>query len=491
MRAQLFAAVVFGVVLAGPALADEPEIRWYSIVTEDGSVIGHGSDEIVSKPDGLQIIESQSIEVGDQGDPSPMLPWFTVPRAASITSRVATTLDAGGQTVAISTRSQNGNTWSRNDVMIIGGVAAINRTTPAETRTVYVQLPPGTRFDNGQGLFPAWDSKAAPRLEFDNLNIDAMAVEHVVIEALPPDAAGHIAALRKRFDGHDLRGVSRLLLDDKGRILEMVQPMFGSAGAIIIKATDEKTALAPHPPYRLLPHVMTKSPYRIAPSALRGHIRYRFAYKDGIEFDLPATPEQRVTAEPGFVTLDICEDCGPGLATDAATLADALKATAWLQSDAPELKAIAEPIARLAISDADKMNRLRRKARSVLRRLDFVGHYSALETLSRHAGDCTEAATLLAALGRAAHIPTRVANGLVYSRENYHGVSNAFMPHSWTLAFVDGKWRSFDAALDTFDTTHIALTLGDGDARAISAAGQLAGLLRWETMAEVRPRPAE
>jgi hypothetical protein len=64
------------------------------------------------------------------------------------------------------------------------------------------------------------------------------------------------------------------------------------------------------------------------------------------------------------------------------------------------------------------------------------------------------------------------------------------MPHSWTLAWVDGDWRSFDLALDAFDSTQIALTVGDGDARSILAASQLASLLNWEAMVEVRPRPA-
>ena len=77
---------------------------------------------------------------------------------------------------------------------------------------------------------------------------------------------------------------------------------------------------------------------------------------------------------------------------------------------------------------------------------------------------------------------------LAYSRAAYHGVSNAFLPHSWTLAYVDGAWRSFDLALEEFDSTHIALTVGDGDARSIAAAGQLASLLRLDGLAEVRPR---
>ncbi len=161
-----------------------------------------------------------------------------------------------------------------------------------------------------------------------------------------------------------------------------------------------------------------------------------------------------------------------------------------MQSDAPQLKAIADPVAKLPISDSAKMRMLLDKARPYLSKIDFTGHYSALETLSRRSGDCTEASVLLAALGRAAGVPTRVANGLVYSRESYHGIANAWMPHSWTLAFADGRWRSFDLALDNFDSTHIALTVGDGDEQSVLAAAQLAGLLGWDSMAEVRTAPS-
>jgi hypothetical protein len=318
-----------------------------------------------------------------------------------------------------------------------------------------------------------------------------MAIEHVVIEALPnttPAANGEIAVLRKRYDGDQLRSISRLLLDRDHRIVEAVQPMFGTS--ITVKQTDRATALQAHWPFRILPKVMTKSPFLISSSAMGGHIRYRFAFRDGIEFALPETGEQHVKAEPGSATVDICADCGHGLPSDKAALADALQATAWLQSDHPKLKAIADPVAKLQVSDVRKMEMLLQAAKPYLLKVDFTGHYSALETLSRRSGDCTEAAVLLAALGRAAGIPTRVADGLVYSRESYHGVSNAFMPHSWTLAYADGKWRSFDLALDNFDSTHIALTIGDGDERSLTAAAQLASLLEWKDMAEVRTRPA-
>jgi hypothetical protein len=476
-----------------PSAAAGPDVTWYSIVTQNGAAIGHASQEIVQGQDGREIDESQEIDVVEQSDPPQFATRFDLPKSVDMSWRTVRREDKSGRTISISATSQIGpdwrNDWSRNDARIADGKAEITRTTPAEARTLSIALPPGVRFDSGDGLLEKWNPATQPRLEFDNLNVDAMAVEHVTIETAPNAAAdpqGGVAVLRKVYDGGQLVAVARLLLDRDGRIVEATQPMFGVT--ITIKAADRETALRSHSPFRIFPNVMTKSPYRISTSAMTGHIRYRFTFLDGIEFALPQTGEQRVTAGPGFATVDICEDCGPGLPHDAAALTDAMKPTVWMQSDSPLLKAIADPVAKLAISDSRKMEMLAKITRSYLVRIDFTGHYSALETLSRRSGDCTEAAVLLAALGRAAGIPTRVANGLVYSRPSYHGISNVFLPHSWTLAWADGKWRSFDSALENFDSTHIALTVGDGDSTSVSAATQLAGLLRWESMAEVRSR---
>jgi len=318
-----------------------------------------------------------------------------------------------------------------------------------------------------------------------------MAVERVVIEAAPgaaPDAQGRIAVLRKRYDGRELRAVARLLLDRDNRLVEVTQASFGTG--ITIRPTARATALRPRQPYSVLRNAVMPSPFRIQGNALQGHIRYRFSFRDGLAFELPQTAEQRVAAGPANeVVVDICATCGPGPGEDEAVRARSLRPTRWLQSDHPRLRSIAAPFARMAVSDAQKMQRLAIRTRQLMPRVEFAGHYSALDTIVRRAGDCTEAAVLLAALGRAIRIPTRVVSGLVYSRDDYHGLGNVFVPHSWVLAYVDGEWRSFDAALDHFDSTHIALIIGDGDARSIEAANQLAGLLEWQGMTEVRARP--
>jgi transglutaminase/protease-like cytokinesis protein 3 len=91
-----------------------------------------------------------------------------------------------------------------------------------------------------------------------------------------------------------------------------------------------------------------------------------------------------------------------------------------------------------------------------------VGYASALEVVRKPEGDCTEHAVLVAALGRALGIATRVVDGLAYA-PGFAGKEQVFVPHAWAQAFVDGRWQSFDAALQGFDAGHIALSVGDGD----------------------------
>ena len=472
-------AILLLVALAGPARGQPKErTSWYVITADSGDKIGQASEKIIDGPDGRQIVEERELGVAEHG---------TAP--TRITTRSVTLEDKAGRPTSIVISGESSGSRTRIAARIDGDKAELTRDTPADTRTATLTLPAGVRFDLGDGLLKDWDAAKTPRLEFDSLNVEAMAVDHVVIAPVPstaPGPDGGITALRESYHGGQLVGVAKLTLDRAHGVLSTTQPMFGTN--LTTRETDRETATAPYSAFHVLSNVMHKSPFRIPAAAEHGHIRYRYAFKDGIVFSLPQTGEQAVAAGPDFAVVDICDGCGPGLPADEDSLADALKPTAWLQSDAPKIKAIAAEVAAKPIPNAQKMTLLTQMTSDLISRVDFVGYYSALEALQRRAGDCTETAVLLAALGRAAGIPTKVADGLVYSRERYHGVSNVFMPHSWTLAWVDGKWRSFDAALADFDSTHIAITVGDGDERSMVAAEQLAGLLQWDGMGEVRNR---
>ena len=104
-----------------------------------------------------------------------------------------------------------------------------------------------------------------------------------------------------------------------------------------------------------------------------------------------------------------------------------------------------------------------------------VGFATASEVARSREGDCTEHGVLLAALGRAHGIPTRIVTGIVYTDE-FAGQTNVFVGHLWTQFRLDGEWVDVDAAFDQTDVdpTHIALGVsaaGDGGLADLVTSG--------------------
>jgi len=150
----------------------------------------------------------------------------------------------------------------------------------------------------------------------------------------------------------------------------------------------------------------------------------------------------------------------------------------WLQSDAPEVVALARKGIGHALSASDKMQHLEDFVGGYIRTKDLsVGYASALEVVNRPEGDCTEHAVLLAALARAIGITAHVVDGVAYVDE-YAVQQHVFVPHAWVQAYVGGRWRSYDAALRGFDAGHIALSYGNGDPWRFFAAFNTLGRIR-------------
>jgi len=79
-----------------------------------------------------------------------------------------------------------------------------------------------------------------------------------------------------------------------------------------------------------------------------------------------------------------------------------------------------------------------------------VGFASASEVCRRKEGDCSEHGVLLAALGRARGLPSRVVLGLAYV-PSFAGTQDVFGFHMWTQFHIGGQWVDFDAALKESD----------------------------------------
>lgn len=279
-----------------------------------------------------------------------------------------------------------------------------------------------------------------------------------------------------------------LTLDSDGNVIDESLRLGGTTLRLVGATEAEARARGER-----LNHVaaqMQRSPYRIPARDMRAKIRYGFAH-GGRPPRLPEGAGQRSWSDEQTTWIQVCASCPP----DAATLSDAERASAlvptpWLNFGDPALTRRARKMAGDSLSAARRMLRLTGFVRGHIaaKRIDMLGYGSALEAFRNRRGDCTEYAVLLAAMGRAAGVPTRVVSGLVYARQ-FEGQRHVFVPHVWVQAWTGTGWESFDAGLGHFDSTHLAFAVSDdGNPATLFAGIHLAHELELRAAARVIPR---
>lgn len=236
---------------------------------------------------------------------------------------------------------------------------------------------------------------------------------------------------------------------------------------------------APYSTYdaeQLLRTMLVASPYRISETAMRGTIRYRVGFDDDTQWNWPETGEQHAEKDGNTITLTICADCGEEAAPSRETPQDMLESNDWVQSRDFRIRDFARG-ARGNSVDA------RMRSLAVLVRqhmdgaIDFNRYDGATQAFESRGGDCTEFAVLLTAAARSRGIPTRVVAGLSYA-SRFLGRKHAFSPHMWVQAWDGTRWVSYDAALDRFDATHIAIAIGDGSPQGFAQVMRVIAHLR-------------
>jgi hypothetical protein len=185
-------------------------------------------------------------------------------------------------------------------------------------------------------------------------------------------------------------------------------------------------------------------------------------------------------------TLEVVDprDLRPGPAP--ADLEAHRRAEAFLESDAPEIRAEAGKAVAEAATPRLRAERLVRHVHAIVEKKPTVSLPSALEVLKTRIGDCNEHTALYVAMARSLGLPARVAVGLVYLR-------GAFYYHAWPEVWIDegrgrGLWLPVDPTLNQFpaDATHVRLARGGLDRQA-SILG-LVGRARLEVLdVELRP----
>ncbi len=263
-------------------------------------------------------------------------------------------------------------------------------------------------------------------------------------------------------------------------------PMMGYE--LTMLACSKACATAPNQSADILVHSLVAATRALSARERAQGIDMQVSASDGGEaLQFADTDEQQVSTHGDSVELRIKPLADGATAShEDKPLASDTQPNDWLQSGAPQIVKLAKQGVGDAKSARAQMQNLENFVRGFIRNKDLsVGYASALEVAKNPEGDCTEHAVLLAALGRAIGIPTRVVDGLVYV-DRYAGQEHVFVPHAWVQAYVDGSWRSFDAALHGFDAGHIALSVGDGDPWRFFAGFNTLGRLRIDSVEAIR-----
>jgi hypothetical protein len=352
-----------------------------------------------------------------------------------------------------------------------------------------IDWPKGALLAEGQRLATR-DQALTPGTRFEELAFQAESLDAVKVESTVaarervelPEGDRLLTRIDQQIQLPGAPSASTTWVDADQNVFKMTMGLMGYDLAMI--ACSRNCAQGPNQATDILTHAMVQVPAPIDADALaHGVTLHLRSTRDGPALQFANTDEQRVRSEDGGVELVIAplDDGAAPNREDKPVPADTA-ANDWLQSDAPEIRKLAHDGAGNAREPREQMQRLEDFVRSYIRTKDLtVGYASALEVARKPEGDCTEHAVLLAALGRALGIPTRVVDGLAYT-DRYAGLNHVFVPHAWTQAWVDGHWKSFDAALHGFDAGHVALAVGDGDPWRFFAGFDTLGRMRVEAI---------
>ena len=448
MSMPLRRVLTFFVILVFSRETRASDREWYEL-SIDGNRVGYAWVEQIQEPKHRLYVESTRVDI------------MQLKKRASIESMYEVVRDTTGHPESINVESTIGDHKT-----------GWQGTFSGDARTLSIQASGAER---KQTFNVAADLTLPDRLTTSLNPLSNNAVQGLEVHYLEPSTAQPMAlqALRLSEPGDPVtkvrtiesskRGSRQEILwfDAKGRLLHRERQFFGATLRWTRCLND--CAAPIEKPYDLVSKLIVTSPFRIPETAFSGSIRYVIVRPDGKPPHMPTTAEQAVVIDGSQLIVTVCASCDEAEPASPAALEHYLRPNAWVQSDAPEIRDFASRHGD-GNTQIEIMNRLVDAVRDHMDGgiVEYLGNANALEALRTRSGDCIEYAVLLGALGRAKNIPTRIVYGLAYA-DRFSGKKEVFSPHAWVQAWTGRRWQSFDAGIGHFDSTHLALRIGDGE----------------------------
>ncbi|HEY4294487.1 transglutaminase-like domain-containing protein [Luteibacter sp.] len=348
------------------------------------------------------------------------------------------------------------------------GLFQVANTVGGQSKINLLIWPTGATLAEGQRLtMVAEGFKAGTMYGLRNFDSARQQVANVDVEVIgdevvvmPDDQRETLHHLRESIVNPGTDHFVDIWVDDDGFIRRTLAPLLGFK--LEMASCSAACAQAPNQDIDLLRAAMISSPRPMVAALRIAPVRYTMTVRGAGPNPFIETDEQAVRALGDGVYI---VDVGFGMrhGDEPGPLPEDTEPNAWVQSESPEIIALAKRAVGNAQTDLQRMRRLRSFLSDYIdaKGLD-VGYASALETVATRRGDCTEHAVLLTAMARALGIPARVVTGIVYA-ERMGGATRVFVPHAWAQAWINNRWISFDSAQRRFDSSHIALGTGSGE----------------------------
>ena len=483
-------AILLTLALAPLAAAQQVETdRWYVLLMQ-GQRVGHMHETSVVEDDRAISRMEMRMSIG-RGDAK-----------VSLTFQAEFVETTDHEPISMRTVQALGAVPAEKAYTFTGDGVRLVETQGGRTTERTLPLPEGDWMTPGEAA-EAFEAKIeAGETDFSLRSIDPMAGLQVVETTYTIKGERNVEAFGKVVPAleAEMRStiqpgvVTTVFTNDAGEIVRSETDMGGLTLTVLL--SEKAIALSPVEPVELVASTL------VTPS--RPIERPREATRAAYILEGPTLPEIPATSAQ---TVEMLDDTRARVTIDIDRHAPApeadrddpsyLQATGAVDAEDPAIIALVdEALADVDGDDAARAEALRRFTHTYIDEKSLgVGFATASEVCRTREGDCSEHAVLLAAMLRAADIPSRVATGLIYAEE-FVGRSGIFGYHVWTQAMVeiDGvpTWLDLDATLHDatpFDATHIALStsaLGEGDTmNAMGAVAAVLGALDIEVV-EVR-----
>ena len=145
-----------------------------------------------------------------------------------------------------------------------------------------------------------------------------------------------------------------------------------------------------------------------------------------------------------------------GTATDNPDIELYLRPTTAISARHPRIEALAKTILPDSADQRQQIDAIVQWQQANIRR-EPIDVFTALDVLENGSAECQGHALLFAALARSIGIPTRVANGIVYT-----AATDGFLYHSWNESYIEERWVAVDPTFGQIpaDATHVKLADG-------------------------------